>query len=320
LDHEVDAMETLIGQGGGAAQPNPGDLIKDSNIQTFMADVIEASREVPVIVDFWAPWCGPCKTLGPMLERQVLAAKGAVKMVKVDIDQNQEIARQMRIQSIPAVYAFHNGQPVDGFVGAVSESQVKSFVQRLAAMGGPTDAQAQIDELLAAAAEALAEGDLQQAGGIYQELVGYDPSLAAAQAGLARVALAAGGADGPARAEEVLAQVPAEIANHADIASVRAAIALAAEGAKAAGARAGLEARLAQNPADHQARFDLALAKLGAGDREGAVDELLAIVRKDRKWNDEAARVQLVKMFEAFGPTDPLTIDARRRLSSILFS
>jgi putative thioredoxin len=313
-------METLIGQGGGATQPNPGDLIKDSNIQTFMADVIEASREVPVIVDFWAPWCGPCKTLGPMLERQVLAAKGAVKMVKVDIDQNQEIARQMRIQSIPAVYAFHNGQPVDGFVGAVSESQVKSFVQRLASMGGPTDAQAQIDELMAAAAEALAQGDLQQAGGIYQELVAYDPNLAAAQAGLARVALAMGGPDGPAHAEAVLAQVPAEIANHADIASVRAALALAAEGAKAAGERAALEARLAQNPADHQARFDLALAKLGAGDREGAVDELLAIVRKDRKWNDEAARVQLVKMFEAFGPTDPLTVDARRRLSSILFS
>ena len=316
-------METLIGQGGpgGAGGPAPGDLIKDSDIRTFMADVVEASREVPVIVDFWAPWCGPCKTLGPMLERAVVAAKGAVRMVKVDIDQNQEIARQMRVQSIPAVFAFDNGQPVDGFVGAVSESQVKAFVQRLAGMGDAgASAQAQIDDALAAAAEALGAGDLEQAGGIYQELVAYDPAMAAAQAGLARVVLAAGGPDAHARVEQLLAQIPAEIADHAEIASVRAAIALAAEGAKAAGARASLEARLAGNPADHQARYDLALAKLAEGDREGAVDELLTIVRKDRKWNDEAARQQLVKMFEAFGPTDPLTVDARRRLSSILFS
>lgn len=316
-------METLIGQGlpQTGAGPSPAELIKDATVQTFMADVIEASREVPVIVDFWAPWCGPCKTLGPQLERHVLAAKGAVKLVKVDIDQNQDIARQMRVQSIPAVFAFFNGQPVDGFVGAVPESQIKTFIQRLSTMGGPgADSKAQIDELLATASAALAEGDLQQAGGIYQELIAFDPALAAAHAGLVRVVMAMGGPDMEAMVTQVLAEVPEEIAGHADIASVRTALALALEGAKAAAGLGTLVAQVEANPADHQARYDLALARLGGGDREGAVDELLTIIRKDRKWNDEAARQQLVKMFEAFGYSDPLTIDARRRLSSILFS
>ena len=307
-------MEQLIGQGaaapGGAA---PAGLIKDADEKTFAQDVIAASKQAPVIVDFWAPWCGPCKTLGPILEKAVTAAKGKVKLVKVDIDKNQRIAQQLRIQSIPAVYAFHNGQPVDGFVGALPESQVKAFVNRLAGAGGPSP----VEEVLAEAKAALDAGDAQGAAAIYQEVLAQEPDNAAALGALAKLLAQAGQLE---QARQFLAKAPADQANHPEVTGAKAAIALAEQASGAAGSTAEFQAKLAANPADHQARFDLALAQLKAGNREAAVDELLDLIKRDRNWNEQAARTQLLKLFEAFGPTDPLTKSGRRRLSSMLFA
>jgi putative thioredoxin len=312
-------MDAIIGAGApkGNGAVAAGDLIKNSSQAGFMADVVDGSRDVPVIVDFWAPWCGPCKQLGPLLEKAVREAKGAVRMVKINVDEAQELAAQMRIQSIPAVYAFFQGRPVDGFVGALPESQIKAFVQRLMQLGGGEAGASPVEEALEAAKQALAENDLGTASAIYGQVLAHEPGNLPATAGLARAHLMAGDA---ARARQLIDAVPKDKAGAAEIASVRSAIELAEQAGKAAGELEPLQQRLAQDPGDHQARFDLAMAQYAAGNREQAVDELLEIVRRNREWNEQAARKQLLKLFEAMGATDELTVSARRRLSSILFS
>jgi putative thioredoxin len=314
----------LIGAGGrpiGTASAKPPEAgtaspyIKDSGIATFAADVLEASREVPVIVDFWAPWCGPCKQLGPALEKAVNEAKGAVRLVKVNIDENQEIARQLRIQSIPTVYAFKNGQPVDGFMGAIPESQIRTFVQQLAGGGGHGGAD-HAAEVLAAADEAFAGGDVSTAAQAYAHVLQDEPGHPKAVAGLARSYLKSGDVE---RARATLQLVRPDGAADETIRAVEAELKLREQPAQA-GDLADIEAKLGANANDHQARFDLAMALDAKGDREAALDALLEIVRRDRKWNEEAARKHLVTLFEAMGPLDPRTIAARRKLSSILFS
>jgi putative thioredoxin len=303
------ANEPLLGAAAGGGAP-----VKDVTTATFMAEVVDGSFDAPVIVDFWAPWCGPCRQLGPILEKVVRAANGAVRMVKVNIDENPEIAQQMRIQSIPAVYAFKDGRPVDGFVGALPESQVKQFVQRLSAQGGPGAALA---EALDMAKEALQGGDAAGAAALYQQILQRDSANPAALAGLARAMTARGELD---RARQVLGRVPKENAGDAEIAAARSALELAEAGKKALKESGKLRARLQHDPDDHEARFELATALFGSGQREAAIDELLTLYKRDRQWNDEAARKQLLKFFEAMGATDPLTLSARRRLSSLMFA
>jgi putative thioredoxin len=306
-------MEPILG--GAAAPADTANLIKNGSTATFMADVIDASHDAAVVVDFWAPWCGPCKQLGPALEKAVRDARGAVRMVKINIDENPELAQQMRIQSIPAVYAFKDGRPVDGFVGALPESQVKQFVGRLAAGSGAGPSP--IDEALALAQEAMTAGDAARAANIYTQVLQHEPGNVAATAGLARIAV---GRKDFAKAREILERAPKESAGHADIAAARAALELAEAGEKAQGAVGELRQRLQRNANDHEARYELASALFASGARAEAVDELLDLVKRDRKWNEEAARKQLVKFFEALGHNDPLTVAARKRLSSILFS
>ncbi|MGH6876285.1 MAG: thioredoxin [Rhizomicrobium sp.] len=313
----------LIGPSGrplasGAAKPAqaaaaPGAPIKDGSIESFAADVLEASRQVPVIVDFWAPWCGPCKQLGPALEKVVKEANGAVRLVKINIDENPEIARQLRIQSIPAVYAFRDGQPVDGFMGAVPESQIRAFVQQLT---GGAAGQSHADDILATADEAHAAGDVAGAAQAYGHVLQEEPGHPRAVAGLARCYLKSGDIE---RARKTLGLVRPDGVSDEAIRTVDAELKLR-EQAASAGDSAPLLARLQTNPDDHQARFDLALALDAKGDRDAAIRELLELVRRDRKWNDEAARKHLVTFFEALGPTDARTLAARRQLSSILFS
>ncbi len=305
-------MEPIIGE--SAAQEG---LVKDTSTATFMADVIEASRETPVIVDFWAPWCGPCKDLGPIIEKAVRSAGGAVKLVKINIDENKEIAAQMRVQSIPAVFAFSNGQPVDGFVGAQPESQIKSFIERVVKAAGGDIGPSPIDQAMEQAAEAEAAGDAQTAGGIYSEVLRHEPDNMQALAGLARSLMAAGEADA---ARKLLDDVPEDKREDPEIKSVIAALDLAEKAGESVGQIVELEARVAANEADHQARFDLALAYYASNRTEDAMDHLLTIVQKNRVWNDDAARVQLIEIFDALGSADPLVADSRRRLSTILFS
>jgi putative thioredoxin len=306
----------ILGQqksGNGAAAASPDGLIKDSSERTFMADVVEASREVPVLVDFWAPWCGPCKQLTPVLEKVVKEAKGAVKLVKINIDENQRIAQQMRIQSIPAVFAFRNGQPVDGFMGALKESDVREFIKRLAGDGlgvSPTE------ELLAIADEAIKANDLGTAAQAYAQILQEEPQNPAALAGLAKCYLISGDID---RAKQTLAIVPPEHANHEGIAAVQAQLKLADQ-AQAAGDIAPLKQKTEENPNDHQARLDLAVALAARGQSEEAIAELLESIRRDRAWNEGAARKQLITLFEALGATDPAVQAGRRKLSSLLFS
>jgi putative thioredoxin len=309
-------METMLK--GAAPQAAPADLIKDSDQTKFAKDVIEASRTVPVIVDFWAPWCGPCKTLQPMIEKVVKEAKGAVKLVKIDIDKNQMLAQQLRIQSIPAVYAFFGGRPVDGFMGAVPESQVKAFVDKLiqAAGGAAGGAGSEIAELLEHAKAAVAQNDMETAAQIYSEILGVEPANVPALAGLARYHVQAGDFE---QATALLDQVPAKEKNHADVVAVRATIDLAAK-AKEAGPVDDLKAKAAADPKDFQSRLDLALAYWAGDQKQEAIDELLAMIKADRNWNEAAARAQLLKFFEALGFTDPLAVDGRKRLSTILFS
>ncbi len=306
----------LIGLPGadGSAADAPGDLIKDTDTAGFMADVIEASKQTPVVVDFWAPWCGPCKQLGPLLERLVKQYAGKVKLVKVNVDENQQLAAQFRVQSIPAVYGFKDGRPIDGFMGALPESQLKQFIDRLTGSAGSP-----IDDALGEAEALAKQGQNDEALMIYQEILAQDPAHIKALAGAMRCYIALGQDE---IARDLLQRLPDQIKNSADISSVRAALELKDATAKTGNAAEiqALEAKVAADPKDMQARLDLALARYGAGDREKAVDELLDMVKHDRAWNDQAARKQLVQFFEAFGPTDPLTIQGRRRLSSILFA
>ncbi len=308
-------MEPILG--GAAAPADTANLVKNGSTATFMADVVDASHDTAVVVDFWAPWCGPCKQLGPALEKAVRDARGAVRMVKINIDENPELAQQMRIQSIPAVYAFRDGRPVDGFVGALPESQVKQFVSRLAAGAAAAAGPSPIEEALALAQEALQAGDSARAANIYTQILQHEPANLDAIAGLARLAVAR---KDFAKARQLLDRVPKESAGHAEVAAARAALELAEAGQKSQGAVGELRQRLQRNAGDHEARYELASALFAAGERGQAVDELLDLVKRDRKWNDEAARKQLVKFFEAMGHGDPLTVAARKRLSSILFS
>jgi putative thioredoxin len=290
----------------------PDGLIKETTTQTFMADVVQESMKQPVLVDFWAEWCGPCKQLTPVIEKAVKAASGKVKLVKMDIDKYPQIAGQLGVQSIPAVFAFSKGQPVDGFMGALPESQIKAFIERLVGPVGP----AETDLLLADAEAALAEGDTAGASQLFAQVYELDPENAKSIAGLARAAIAAGELD---QAKATLGLTPKDKEKDPAIAGARAALDLA-EQAASVGDLSGLLATVEREPMNHQARYDLALGLAGAGRRGEAVDHLLEIVRQDRKWNDDGARKQLVQFFEAWGPTDESTIGGRRRLSSILFS
>jgi putative thioredoxin len=287
--------------------------IKDGTEATFMADVIEASMEVPVIVDFWAPWCGPCKTLGPALEKAVTEAKGKVRLVKIDVDKNQRIAQQMRVQSIPAVFGFAGGQPVDGFLGAQSPAQVKAFVDRLIAASGGN---AGLEQALAMAEEMLAGGAAADAAQTYAAILQEDEGNPAALAGLARAYLALGDLE---RAQGVLEMTPKDKANDPAIVAVRARIELA-EASADAGEAGDLMAALERDPDDHQARYDLAMALIGKGDHAGAVDALLELFRRDREWNDGAAKAQLFKLFDSLGPKNEAAQKGRRRLSSMIFA
>lgn len=309
----------LIGPGGRPvtsqpAQGAPSDSphIKDSGLATFAADVLQASREVPVIVDFWATWCGPCKTLGPMLEKAVAEAKGKVRMVKVDVDRNQMIAGQLRIQSIPTVYAFWQGQPVDGFQGAVPASEIKKFIDRLTALGGDGG----LADALEAAEQMLAEGAVADAAETFAAILGEEPENAAAYGGMARAHIAAGNLD---QAEAFLKAAPAAIAKAKEIEAAKAQIELARQAAKA-GPEAELRAVVAADPGNAQARFDLALALHASGKVDEAVDELLELFRRDREWNGGAAKAQLFTIFDALKPTDPVVLKGRRKLSSMIFA
>jgi len=296
----------ILNQGGTDA-----DLIKNTTTKDFLRDVIEASREVPVLVDFWAPWCGPCRQLTPILEKAVRVAKGAVRLVKLNIDEHPQIPGQMGVQSIPAVFAFQDGRPVDGFMGALPESRVNAFIARL--IGDDAgDTAADIE----AADEALAVGDLNAAAQLFGEVLQKDRENAQALAGLAKCYIKTGDLT---RAEQTLALVPPAKADSAPVASARAALELARK-APAAGEIDALRAKLAADPKDAQARFDLALALNAKGDRKGSLDELLTLVAKNRSWNDDAARKQLLQLFDAWGPSDPSTVTGRQRLSSLLFA
>ncbi|MEO0361611.1 MAG: tetratricopeptide repeat protein [Pseudomonadota bacterium] len=301
---------------GGATAEAATDLVKEGTDASFMADVIDASREAAVIVDFHAEWCGPCKTLGPALEDAVKAAAGRAKLVKIDIDRNPQFASQLRVQSIPAVFAFVDGQPVDGFMGALPASEVKAFVERVAAQGAGGAPGAALEDALDAADEMLAAGAAADAAQTFAAILGEDPKNARAVAGLARAFFSAGQID---QAKAALDAAPAEIASDPQIAAVRAQIDLAEEAADA-GETGELRARLDADPNDHQARYDLALALLAANDAEGAVEELLDLFRRDREWSDAAAKTQLFKIFESLGDKDPLALKGRRRLSSMIFA
>lgn len=292
--------------------PKAADLIKDGNTKTFMQDVIQASEDVPIIVDFWAPWCGPCKQLGPALEKAVQSAKGAVKLVKINIDESPEIAQQLRIQSIPAVFAFQNGQPVDGFVGALPESEIKAFIAKLGGPSGPSP----IEQALEQAKATFDSGDLGAAANIYGQIVKQEPGNPSALGGLARCYLGRGDLD---LARQTLAMVPPEHQSHADVTAATAAVTLA-EGADETGDLTELQTQVDESPNDHQIRFELAKGLISRGDQETGMNELLEIVRREQNWNDKAARKQLLTLFEALGATHELTVAGRRRLSSMLFS
>ena len=298
------------------AAPTDADLIKDTTEATFMADVVEASQDIPVIVDFWAPWCGPCKTLGPMLEKAVIAAKGAVKMVKLDVDQAQMIAGQLQIQSIPTVYVFHKGQPIDGFQGAQPESEIKAFVDRAVKAGGGEAPGEQLQDAVDAAEEMLAEGAASDAAQTFEAILGEDPQHAGAYAGMVRAHIAMDALD---QAEALLNGAPIEISKAPELEAAHAQLELARQAADA-GPVADLTAAVEADENDHQARFDLAQALYANGEVQGAVDQLLTLFGKDREWNDAAAKTQLFTIFDALKADDPIALNGRRKLSSMIFA
>ncbi|MEX2453259.1 MAG: thioredoxin [Rhodospirillaceae bacterium] len=309
-------MEQMINPAAAAGSTAPeADLIKDVDIETFQKDVLEASMATPVIVDFWATWCGPCKQLTPILEKVVREARGAVRLVKIDIDRNQALAQQLRIQSVPTVYAFVGGRPVDAFQGALPESQVKAFVQKLSEMAGTTQ-----EDPLADAFEhaqgALEAEDFETAFDIYSQIVEHAPDRIEATAGLARALAGLGRTD---EARKLLEAVPLEKQNHADVLAARAAVELADQSA-AVGDLGALEAAVAADPKDHQSRLDLAIGQFAKGRRAEAIDHLVESLRIDRKWNDGAARKQLIQFFDTMNPADELTMTGRRKMSAVLFS
>ncbi len=304
---------SMFGGSSAAAKPD-GSAIKDGTDASFVQDVIEASRQTPVIVDFWAPWCGPCRQLGPTIERVVKAARGAVRLVKINIDENPAIAGQMRVQSIPAVFAFKDGKPVDGFMGAQPESQVKAFVERLA---GDSDVSAEADALVARGKESLRLGDLGGAAQDFAAALQIDPKNASALAGMARSYWLNGDLEG---ARGLLAGLAGKALDNPDVKSIKAAIALAEEGPKDAEALKALRARAEQDPEDLQARYDLARALAASGDFDGAAEHLLHIIARERDWQDGAARALLLKIFDAAGAGSTLATEGRKRLSALLFS
>jgi len=306
---------TIMEQGNGAAAQATPDLIKETTTQTFVKDVIEESKRQPVLIDFWAPWCGPCRQLTPLLEKAVRAAKGRVKLVKMNIDEHPAIPGQMGIQSIPAVIAFVGGQPADGFMGAIPESQVTAFIDKLT-KGVPAAGEPNIAEILKEAETLLAEDDATAAAQVYAEVLSIDATNIAALAGLAKCYVTTGAVE---QAKQTLAMVPESKRNDAAVKAVQAAVDLA-EQAQSVSPIGELEQKVAANPLDHQARFDLATALNASGKRSEATSQLLEIVRRDRKWNDDGARKQLVQFFEAWGGADEATVEGRKRLSTVLFS
>src|ERR1700724_3618784 len=306
---------TIVEQGSGPAPQAAADLIKETTTQTFVKDVIEESKRQPVLIDFWAPWCGPCRQLTPLLEKAVKAAKGTVRIVKMNIDEHPAIPGQMGIQSIPAVIAFVNGQPADGFMGAIPESQVNAFIEKLT-KGVPAAGEPNIAEILKEAEMLLTEGDAASAAQVYAEALSFDATNIAALAGLAKCYITTGAVE---QAKQTLAMVPESKRNDAAVKAVQAAVDLA-EQAKSLGPIAELEQKVAANPLDHQARFDLATALNASGKRNEATQQLLEIVKRDRKWNEDGARKQLIQFFDAWGATDEATVEGRKRLWTIFFA
>ena len=300
---------------GQTPAPSADGLVNDVTEASFMADVVEASQTIPVIVDFWAPWCGPCKTLGPQLEKAVIAAKGAVKMAKVNVDENQGIAGQLRVQSIPTVYAFWQGQPIDGFQGPVAESEIKAFVDRVVAAGGGA-ADGGLDDAVEAAEEMLTDGQAEDAAQTFQAILDEEPAHAGAYGGLVRALIALDNLD---ESEVTLNGAPAEIAETPELEAAFAQLELAKQ-AQNAGPLGDLQAALEADPNDHQARLDYAQALYAGGQAEAAVDELLDLFGRDKEWNDGAAKAQLFTIFDALKPNDPIVLNGRRKLSSMIFA